>query len=71
MWLKFSNIHLLLKMQIDMTKLNKVYASSICNAIAIMNSKLHLNITIYQRATQRHFVQGSHLKSHVVIQYLI
>ena len=72
MRLKFRNFHLSLKFQTCMKmKWNKPYDWSIFNALTIIMYKFHLNITISWCVTSHYFVQGSNLKSHIVIWYLV
>ena len=69
---KFSNFHLIIKLQIGMKmKRNKIFNPSIFDAFAIIISKFLWNITFPYGSTPRQIAQGSRLKSHIVTQYLV
>ena len=69
---KFSNFHLIFKMQIGMKmKWNKIFNPSIFDALAIIMSNFHWNINFPLRSTPCQISQGSRLKSHIVTQYLV
>ena len=68
---KFSNFHLIFKLPIGMKmKLNKISIPSIFDALVIIMSNFHWNITFPLRSPPRQIAQGSSL-THIVIQYLV
>ena len=69
---KFSNFHLIFKMHICMKmKWNQIFNASIFDALAIIMSNFHWNITFPLCSTPRQIAQGSRLKSQIVTQFLV